>query len=296
MELRQLTYFLAIADCGSMSDASKQLHVSQPAISGALKDLETELGFSLFDRRGKRLHINQNGIYFAKHVRKIFATLDDVQETIKISIAQRENTIHCLVNTPLGTMGKTLFRGFHQANPEVPLQIGFAATTLFDSSACDIEIFGSAHDYPETNQLISLTHEDYVIAIPANHPLAHKSPLYLHDFKDEPFIFGEASEMRSTLELMFAQAGIKPLVAGEIQLYSDILQLVRAGVGCTFAAEHSWFDGYEDDELTIRHLDDIHIGRTIYARIPNDVVPSAATMKFFDYLKDHRAEFSVSTL
>ena len=212
MELRQLTYFLAIADYGSMSDASKQLHVSQPAISGALKDLETELGFSLFDRRGKRLHINQNGIYFATHVRKIFATLNDVQETIKISIAQRENTIHCLVNTPLGTMGKTLFRGFHQANPEVSLQIGFAATTLFDSSACDIEIFGSAHDYPETNQLISLTHEDYVIAMPANHSLAHKSPLYLHDFKDEPFIFGEASEMRSTLELMFAQAGIKPLL------------------------------------------------------------------------------------
>ena len=54
MELRQLKYFLTIAESNNVSDAAKKLHVSQPAISTALKDLEKELGFPLFDRTGKR--------------------------------------------------------------------------------------------------------------------------------------------------------------------------------------------------------------------------------------------------
>lgn len=68
MELRQLEYFLAIAKSENMTQAAKLIHVSQPTLSTTLRDLERELGFSLFNRTGKRLELNDSGRYYAKRV------------------------------------------------------------------------------------------------------------------------------------------------------------------------------------------------------------------------------------
>ena len=61
MELRQLEYFLAIAKSENMTQAANLIHVSQPTLSTTLRDLERELGFSLFNRMGKRLELNDSG-------------------------------------------------------------------------------------------------------------------------------------------------------------------------------------------------------------------------------------------
>lgn len=291
MELRQLKYFLTIAESNNVSDAAKKLHVSQPAISTALKDLEKELGFPLFDRTGKRLHINQYGRYFAKKTKTIFAVLEDSQNTIKDEIAKRENTIRCRVNMPLGHMGKVLFQKFHHAFPDISFQIGFSGTTLFDSSSYDLEIFGSVEPLQESATLIKLTHERFLVAIPSNHPLASKHPLYLTDFKNESFILGEPSVMRDTVKSMFEQAGFRPYITGELQLFSDILQLVKAEVGCAIVPEYSWSDFDKDDELVVRSLKDVQRGRTIYAQIPQNIIPSEATKILFSYIQEHKCDF-----
>ena len=75
MESRQLQYFLAIASCGSMSKAAEILHISQPALSSALRNLENEIGQKLFDRVGKKLVINENGRYLAEQARAAFNIL-----------------------------------------------------------------------------------------------------------------------------------------------------------------------------------------------------------------------------
>lgn len=294
MELRQLAYFLAIADAASMSEASRTLHVSQPALSAALKDLETELGFPLFDRIGKRLSINEDGRYFAERARSAFAILNDAQTTVRAGIEQRRSTVNCLVNLPLGRMGKLLFGSFHRAHPDVSLRVSFKNSDLFADkrSAIDLEILGEHEQLPANDRLLPIGYERYVAALPLDHPLAANETVSLRDLKHDGIILGERSTMRIVVDAMFDEVGFAPHVVGELQLYSDILQFVRAGIGYAIAPELTWFED-EEHELVVRPFDDVQRGRFIYARVPEDREPSPATWTLLEHLRSIVSEGSI---
>lgn len=286
MELRQLTYFLAIMEHSNMSKASQELHVSQPALSASLKDLERELGVPLFDRAGRRLSLNDNGRYFAERARSALAILTDAQTALGGGVSEREQAVHCLTNMPLGRVGKALFRSFHDEHPSVAVRIGFKESSFFESerSAIDLEIFGLHEDLEPNERLVKLGYERYVMALPLNHPLANQPSIKLRDMKNDGFLIGEASPMVTVMEGMFQEAGFTPRIVGELQLYSDILQMVRANMGCAIAAEVTWFED-EEKELAIRPIEDIKRGRFLYARVPKDRDPSAATWVLLDHLR-----------
>ncbi len=286
MELRQLEYFLAIAECGNIAEASRKLHVSSPALSTTLKDLERELGFNLFDRNGRRLAINESGKYFAQRARSMFAILNDAQHTVRENLSERQRTVNCRVDIPLGRIGKHLFRGFHEQHPDTVLRMGFADSALVgkESSAIDLEIIGSTTDLEQNERTAKIGYERFVAVLPSNHHLAERNSLTLADLKDEYFLLGEPGAMRTVVEAMFTQAGFFPKVIAEMQLYCETLQLVRAGMGCCIAAEYTWFQDSEP-ELAIRPLKGTAEGRYLYARIPQDREPSKATWDLLDYIR-----------
>ena len=291
MELRQLEYFLAIAECGNMAEASKKLHVSSPALSTALKELERELGFTLFDRNGRRLTINENGCYFAKRANSMFAILHDAQKTVRANISERQRTINCRVNIPLGRLGKHLLRGFHANHEEVIFRMGFADSSLVgkESSAVDLEIIGSMAELEEDERIALVGFEKFVAVLPANHRLAGAEAVTLADLKDEYFLLGEPGPMRTVVEAMFVEAGFGPNIIAEMQLYSETLQLVRAGMGCCIATEYTWLED-EEPELAIKRLEGTAHGRYIYAYIPEDREPSEATWELLAYIRQHAKE------
>ncbi len=287
MELRQLEYFLAIADCGNMAEASKKLHVSSPALSTALKELERELGFSLFDRNGRRLTINENGRYFSKQAQSVFTILSDAQHTIQTSIIERQQTVNVRVELPLGRIGKHLFRGFHRAHKDMRLRMGYANSSLLvdkGHASVDLEILGSMAKPPENERTVLIGFEDFVAVLPADHPLASKESLTLEDLKDEPLLMGEPGLMRTVVEAMFAEVGIEPRVVAEMQLYTEALQLVRAGIGSCIAGKYTWFEP-EEPELAIRPLENTTQGRYIYAQIPENREPSEAAWKMLSFIR-----------
>ena len=75
MELRHLRYFLAVADCGSVAEAARRLHIVQPALSRQIRDLEEELGSDLFHRNAKGVQLTTAGAQFAIDAKRV---LDDV--------------------------------------------------------------------------------------------------------------------------------------------------------------------------------------------------------------------------
>ena len=80
MELRHLRYFVAVADAGSVSRAAAQLHVTQPALSRQIRDLEAELGLPLFDRVGRRLQLTAAGDSLLLRTREILRAADSLRE------------------------------------------------------------------------------------------------------------------------------------------------------------------------------------------------------------------------
>ena len=80
MELRHLRYFVSVAEHGSVSRAARHIHVSQPALSRQIHDLEAELGIRLFDRVGRRIELTAEGEDLVRHSRDVLAQAESVRE------------------------------------------------------------------------------------------------------------------------------------------------------------------------------------------------------------------------
>lgn len=71
MRLQQLYYIIKIVECGSMNEASKQLYITQPSLSNAVKDLENEMGIAIFNRTPKGITLTKDGVEFLSYARQI---------------------------------------------------------------------------------------------------------------------------------------------------------------------------------------------------------------------------------
>lgn len=288
MESRQLQYFLAIAECENMSEAANNLHISQPALSSALRNLETEIGQQLFDRVGKKLVINDNGRYLAERAKTAFAILQDAKQTIQDNADKRRLTVRVGMHIPLGNIG-SIIGGFYQRYPGITISMGYRESSQFEDQPLDVELFGSSVKIDEDN-CIPLGRERMLAVLPPNHPLAQKEDLALYDLRNDPFIFTNPSVMRTITEDMCREAGFVPKIAMETQLFSEALSLVENGIGCALGAEVTWlFD--MPYNCVVRQPTDVTRYRYLYARIPEHQTPSEATWKFINYLQDVAEEF-----
>ena len=89
MELFQLRYFLTVARYENFSKAAEELHVSQPSVSKAVKLLETELGSALFERKGKRIELNNAGRALQERLKGIIGALDNLPNEMRVESVNR---------------------------------------------------------------------------------------------------------------------------------------------------------------------------------------------------------------
>lgn len=172
MEFRQLEYFLATARLNNMTEAARQMHVSQPSLSNAVKSLETELGVPLFNRHGKRIELNEAGRYFASRVSSAMDVVTEAKDVVSQKDREREHTVNCTLGIPMGNQGK-LISSFFKAHPDITVRVGYPSSKLFENQTIDLHLFGTSVDLDDTN-VIKLGYERYVLILPKNHPLADR--------------------------------------------------------------------------------------------------------------------------
>ena len=118
MEMHQVRYFLAVADTLNFTRAAEQCHVSQPALTRAIQQLEEEMGGLLLRRERKLTHLTDFGRLIEPHLRQLFANADAAKSTARkfldLQDAQVRLGIMCTVG-PARFMG--FLAGFHAANP-----------------------------------------------------------------------------------------------------------------------------------------------------------------------------------
>lgn len=93
MEIRQLRYFLKIAELGSFSRASQTLHIAQPALSHQIAQLEGELGHGLLHRRHNGVQMTEQGQAFYSHAQRILKEIDDLPNVVNMSATQLRGTV-----------------------------------------------------------------------------------------------------------------------------------------------------------------------------------------------------------
>ena len=279
-----MEYFLATARLDNMTEAARQMHVSQPSLSNAVKSLEAELGVPLFDRYGKRIELNDTGKYFAGRVAAALDVVSEAANVVTQKDKRREFTVNCTMGIPLGNPGK-LIRAFNEANPDITVRFGYPTSKLFEEQTIDLHLFGTSVDLDDTD-VIKLGYEKYVLIVPKSHPMASRASIKLSEMADERFIFTEPSEIYYESKSMCRAAGFEPRVVCETQVCFDAISMVGAGLGVAIAAEFTWLTGL-DQEVVVVPIADQHRGRFLYARVTEGIEPSESAWKFINFLEDY---------
>src|SRR5713226_10006021 len=135
VEIRHLRYFLAVAGAGSFSRAADRLGISQPAISQQMRDLETGLRVSLFQRRGKRILLTSAGLIFQEHARAILRQLENFLEELNTEPGQMRGALHLGVVPILNlALMPELLGMFASGHPGISLNVEESSSTEIETA------------------------------------------------------------------------------------------------------------------------------------------------------------------
>ncbi|MCW0215916.1 MAG: LysR substrate-binding domain-containing protein [Pseudonocardia sp.] len=244
MEIRQLQYFVAVAQTRHFGQAAERLHMSQSPLSQAIRQLESQVGATLFQRTTRRVDLTPAGEAFLRDALRILDSVDAAQERV-----QRIGEGHSGV-LRIGSTGLAAYKQLPQlariAAHELPgLILRFVPNLLTPASEAAL-----AEDHIDLallrpplrrEGLVSrlIARERFTVAVPAQHRLAGDQPVGLDELRDEDFIvYGTRdSVVDAAITQACLGAGFLPRRAHEVSETSVMLTLVAAGLGVALLPE-----------------------------------------------------------
>jgi len=250
LTLRQLDILEAVARCGSFSRASAELHLTQPAVSMQIKQLEESLGLPLFEQIGKRIHLTEAGRETLEASRAVNRELANLEHALADLQGLKGGTLTVSVVSSASYLGARLIAAFRQAHPDVRVSLNAVNREtllrhLADNSI-DLALMGQPPEGLDLEAQPFLDNPLVVIAAPS-HPLADEKNIPLQRLAEEPFVGREpGSGTRIAVEKFFEANGLTLKVAMEMNKNEAIKQAVEAGLGVGVVSLHG--------ELATRHL------------------------------------------
>ena len=264
MELYQIRYVLAAAETLNFTRAAERCHVSQPALTKAVRTLEEELRAPIFTRDGKRVRLSEFG-------KSLLPTLRQMHEQAERAKAIAEE--HRLLDKVpvrlgvLGTVGSVRiarylaafqadFEGVEVEVVEAPLA---ELLNRLDQGSIDLAIGNPCEGVPESLQVHPLYSERYVAVLPPGHPLGERNIVRLKDLSGQPYVDRLSCEMREMFTAVCADQEVS-LYARFRSAREDWVQaMVLARIGIAVMPEYS----VTIPQLLQRPIVEPAIGRTI---------------------------------
>lgn len=238
MELRQLRYFVAIAEEGSFSRAAVRLHVSQPPLSTQIRSLETELGVPLLARTNRGVSLTASGQVFFEEVRAILARL----ETARARAVQADRgdvgmlSVGFVSIADYGILPPAL-KSFRSQFPLVEVQLHELTTDaqIRELRAARLDLgFGLAPVEEPDLEFTSILREALVLAAPADHPAAAGPAIDLRSLSKASFIVPPRDIAPGLYDLTISRcraAGFAPRIVQNARQMQTVIGLVSCGMG-----------------------------------------------------------------
>jgi DNA-binding transcriptional LysR family regulator len=240
MELRHLRYFLMIAQTGNVRRAAERLHIAQPAVSRQLRDLEQELGVTLFDRLPRGLRLNAAGASFQADITRILGTIAAAGDRARRVAAGEIGHLKIGYLEVTGWQGPVpdKLHAFTMAKPDIRLELVSAHSPLQLKMIDDRELDGGfiypVNGLPKVLVARKVRAGGVVIAYPARWSSRIRANRRLRDFADFPFIGFPREEHPTHHDRIIAAcvaAGFSPRFAQREKNEGAILSMVSAGAG-----------------------------------------------------------------
>jgi LysR family transcriptional regulator, regulator for metE and metH len=239
LEVRHLKLVIAVAEEGSVTAASKRLHVTQSALSHQLRDAEEKVGAPLFLRLSKRMVPTPAGERLLQSARNVLGELERTQREIGNGgtnaglIRLSTECYTCYHWLP------ALLKEFRKKYPKVEISIDAGAThdplAALHEGRLDVGVVsGDVHDH--SLRVDDLFHDDLLLVMAPDHKLASKKSVRPQELAGENVIIYPPRNESTFLNKVIFPAGVRPGAVLEVTLTEAILELASAGMGIGFIA------------------------------------------------------------
>ena len=240
---RQLRVFNEVAKNLSFARAAENLHLTPPAITMQVKELEGHIGMPLFERSGKKISLTTTGEYMLVYARKILATVKDAEDAAaRLQRAETGVLTIGFVSTAKYFLMRLLadFRALH---PGVDIQICIGnrdqLVSMLQNSEVDIAVMGRPPKELQTRAEPFAAHP-HVFVSAVDHPLAQRDHLRVEDLRPYDFIVREkGAGTRAAMEKFFEDTHVEPRMKIQLNSNEIIKQAVMAGLGLGFLSLHT---------------------------------------------------------
>lgn len=247
MELRQLEYFVAVAEEQSFTRAAARLHIVQSAVSAAVKTLERELGTSLLDRNSKRVLLTDAGAALLPRARVALDAARDARDAVAEVRGGLRGTVRLGTMTSVGLIDLPALLGeFHRRHPGVLVQTSAAPSgsqgllAALTERRLDLAFVSLPGPRPAGIAFTDLASSPIELVVPDDHALAARGTVSLDelaglDFIDSPVGYGN----RAVVDRAFAAARVRRRVTIEITDIATGVDFVRHRLGVALLPEFS---------------------------------------------------------
>lgn len=265
--LKQLRVFVEVARHLSFARAAEVLHLTPPAVTMQVKELEASAGLPLFDRQGRRVTLTAAGGHLLLYARQIMATLKDAEDTMARLKGLQAGCLDVgLVSTAKYFLPRLLAL-FREQHPAIEVRLQVCASreqlvTLLRNNEIDLAAMGRPPEGVATRAEAFAAHP-YVFVAPPDHDLLSGRPVLAARLDSQPFIVREpGSGTRKHMEDFLKAHRVTPRVAMEMHSNESIKQAVMAGMGLSFLSLHTIGLEAENDLIAVLPVEETPIVRT----------------------------------
>jgi DNA-binding transcriptional LysR family regulator len=292
---RQIRYFVAIAELGSLSSAAKELNVTPSSITVGIHDLEEGLACRLFDRHARGMELTVKGRQFLRHARSILDSVADARRSLEEDAAPVEGTLNLGVTTLVaGYVLAELLARFRHAFPG-------PAVSIIEDSREDLEhlLVGGELDaaaiilpsggQSQALQSVVIDASPYRLWMALGHPLAKLNRITAQDLADAPHILLATDEIAETAEIRWRRMGIRPNILLRTRSVEAVRSLVATGAGVAVlpdVAYRRW--SLEGDKVEARPLADAVPAAQVGVVWRRGAAMSPALKGFLSVVQAHR--------
>ncbi|MGZ4757740.1 MAG: LysR family transcriptional regulator [Acidimicrobiales bacterium] len=243
MELRQLEYFVAVAEEANFTRAARRVHISQSGVSAQIRQLERDLGAALFDRSERTATLTTAGAAALDHARAVLASADAVRAAVDdVNGLLRGRLVVGMVTGCTITPLFDALAAFHRDHPAITVELvednSDRLVDLVRTGAADLALVGTADPTPEGLESLTIVSEALVAAVPHDHRLAQRKRVTLVELCAQPLVcMPEGTGVRTVFDQACAAAGLHPDVAMQASAPAAVADLAGRGLGVAVLTE-----------------------------------------------------------
>ena len=277
----QIRYFLETAKTKHMTNSAKNLHITQPALTQAIRRLEKDLGVPLFVAKGRNIVLTEYGRYLQKRLEPLMEQMDAIPEQLKMMVALEGETIHMNVLAASGLVMEAIIE-YKKEHEDINFQLQQNSESELYDIAVTTKLFYLGED--EKNRFACA--EEIYLAVPRNPRYRDRTSIRLAEVEEEGFISLLGSrEFRYICDRFCQHAGFTPKIIFESDNPSAVKNMIAANMGIGFWPEFTW-GSIENEHVKMLKIEEPICQRDIIIHYNRNKTDSRNVVDFYSFLTE----------